>query len=133
MFPELYQEILSAHLSATQYLTLKLLILVVQVCRRVSLSKLAERFPQPIKVSSRVRSLQRLLSLENFRAKNLWFPIVRELLKQAQEKREGKKKKKGLFQQGYLLLVIDRCDSFSPKVEGNPESVGLARVTTLDN
>ncbi len=108
MLPQLYQEILSAHLSATQYLTLKLLILVVQSCRRVSLSKLAERFPQPIKVASRLRSLQRLLSLENVSANKLWFPIVRELLKQKKEEKEGKKKKKGLFHQEYLLLVIDR-------------------------
>ena len=108
MLPQLYQEIGSAHLSRTQYLTLKVLILVVQMCRRVSLSKLAERFPQPIKVASRVKNSQRLLSLKNLSAKKLWFPIVRELLKKEKEKKEGKRKKKGLFHQGYLLLVIDR-------------------------
>ncbi|MDB9518394.1 IS4 family transposase [Roseofilum reptotaenium CS-1145] len=108
MFPELYQKILKAHLSLTQYLTLNLLVLVVQGCRNVALSKLAERFPQPIKVASRVRSIQRLLSLKSLNAKKVWFPIVRELLKKEKEEREGKKKKKGLFHQEYLLLVIDR-------------------------
>lgn len=85
MFPELYQKIIKAHLSVTQYLTLNLLVLVVQGCRNVALSKLAERFPQPIKVASRVRSIQRLLSLTNLSAKNIWFPIVRELLKAEKE------------------------------------------------
>jgi len=65
MFPEFYQKILKAHFSLTQYLTLYLLVLVVQGCRNVARSKLAERFPQPIKVASRVRSIQRLLSLKN--------------------------------------------------------------------
>jgi hypothetical protein len=72
----------------------KTAVLVVQSCRRVSLSKLAERFPQPIKVASRLRSLQRLLSLKIFSASKLWFPIVRELLKKEKEKRKGRRKKK---------------------------------------
>ena len=107
MFPELYQKILKTHLSGTQYLMLNLLVLVVQGCRNVALSKLAERFPQPIKVASRLRSIQRLLSLKNLSAKQVWFPIVRELLKAEKEKRKGKRKPK-LFHQEYLLLVIDR-------------------------
>ena len=107
MFPEFYQKILKAHFSLTQYLTLYLLVLVVQGCRNVARSKLAERFPQPIKVASRVRSIQRLLSLKNLSAKKVWFPIVRELLKAEKEKSERKRKPR-LFHQGYLLLVIDR-------------------------
>ena len=107
MFPELYQKILKTHLSGTQYLMLNLLVLVVQGCRNVALSKLAERFPQPIKVASRLRSIQRLLSLKNRSAKKVWFPIVRELLKAEKEKRKGKRKPK-LFHQEYLLLVRDR-------------------------
>ncbi len=79
MLPQLYQKILEPNLSRTEYLTLQLLIWVVQGCRNVALCKLAQRFPQPIKVASRVRSLQRFLSLEVLSAKKLWFPLVKEL------------------------------------------------------
>ncbi len=48
MLPASYQKTLRAHLSESQYLTLQLLLLLLQVHRQVKLSTLASVFPQPI-------------------------------------------------------------------------------------
>jgi Transposase DDE domain len=114
MFPQFYQKVLEIHLNPRQYLTLQLLILLLQSYRNVSLSKLAELFPQPIKYESRVRNLQRFLKLPQFSAKMLWFPIIKHWLNQefkqrtlnrAQRRRSQKLK---LIHKGYLLLALDR-------------------------
>ena len=81
MFPQFYQRVLETHLSPTQYLTLQLLILLLQSHRQVSLARLAQLFPQPIKYESRLRNLQRFLNLPNLSAKLLWFPIIKQVLK----------------------------------------------------
>jgi hypothetical protein len=114
MFPQFYQSVFEAHLSPSQYLTLQLLILLLQSHRSVSLAQLAQVFPQPIKYESRVRNLQRFLSLPHLSAKLLWFPIIKQLLKQefrgSQKNRfqRRRRKKLKLIHQGYLLLAIDR-------------------------
>jgi len=56
MLPPLYQKIFSTHLTPSQYLTLEVLVLLLQSYRNVSLSRLAEVFPQPIKYTTRVRN-----------------------------------------------------------------------------
>jgi hypothetical protein len=48
MLPPFYQTLLRHHLSESQYLTLELLLLLIQTHRCVTLSKLASVFPQPI-------------------------------------------------------------------------------------
>jgi hypothetical protein len=114
MLPQFYQRVFETHLSPTQYLTLQLLILLVQSHRKVWLSQLAQLFPQPIKYESRRRNLQRFLNLPTLSAKLLWFPIIKQLLKQHYRSSGGNRfhrrlaKKLKLIHQGYLLLVIDR-------------------------
>ena len=77
MFPEFYQTTLRAHLSETQYLTLHLLLLLLQAHRQVKLSVLASVFPQPIQYQSRKRNLQRFLALPKLTLKVLWFPLLK--------------------------------------------------------
>jgi hypothetical protein len=48
MLPSFYQTLLRRHLSESQYLTLELLLLLIQTHRCVTLSTLASVFPQPI-------------------------------------------------------------------------------------
>jgi hypothetical protein len=48
MLPPSYQTILGKHLNESQYLTLQLLLLLLQAHRQVKLSVLASVFPQPI-------------------------------------------------------------------------------------
>ena len=78
MFPELYQKVFDINLSPSQNLTLQLLVMLWQSYRTVTLSRLAELFPQPIKYESRVRNLQRFLNLPNLTVKTLWFPIIKQ-------------------------------------------------------
>ena len=114
MFPQFYQTVFETHLTPCQDLTLQLLILLLQHHRNVRLADLANRFPQPIKSKSRVRNLQRFLELPQLSAKLLWFPIVKQILKQDFRSRSANRKQRRhssrlkLIHQGYLLLVLDR-------------------------
>ena len=56
MLPSFYQACLQAHLTEAQYLSLQLLILLLQTERNVKLERLAALFPQPIKFESRRRN-----------------------------------------------------------------------------
>jgi hypothetical protein len=58
MLPASYQKILKAHLSESQYITLHLLILLLQHHRQVTLGTLASVFLQPIQAESRRKNLQ---------------------------------------------------------------------------
>ena len=63
MLPPSYQKILRTHLNESQYLTLQLLLLLLQAHRQVKLSVLASVFPQPIQYQSRFRKLTTLFSV----------------------------------------------------------------------
>jgi len=63
MLPPFYQACLQANLSEASYLTLQILILLLQSHRTVQLEKLAALFPQPIAFESRRRNLPRFLKL----------------------------------------------------------------------
>ena len=65
MLPQSYQILFRKHLSEQQYLTLELLLLLIQAYPQVKLSTLASLFPQPIKYESRKRNLQRFLLVGN--------------------------------------------------------------------
>ena len=60
MLPQFYQTHLQSRLSATQFLTLQLLIKLLQFHKQVKIERLAALFPQPILFESRRRYLQRL-------------------------------------------------------------------------
>ena len=112
MLPSFYQACLQAHLTPAQYLTLELLILLLQTQRNVKLERLATLFPQPIQFESRRRSLQRFLILPRLSVKLLWFPLVKYLVREQfrpkKLNRQRRRYLRKLKHQGYLLLVIDR-------------------------
>ena len=80
MFLQFYHACLEANLSASQYLTIQILILLLQRHRTVQLEKLAALFPQPITFESRRRSLQRFLKLPQLSVKLLWFPLIKQII-----------------------------------------------------
>lgn len=84
MLPPLYQTLCRKHLTEQQYLTLELLLLLIQAHRHVKLSTLASLFPQPIQYSSRKRNLQRFLIVPRLCVKLLWFPLIKYWIRQAQ-------------------------------------------------
>jgi hypothetical protein len=87
---------------------------MLQSYRDVSLSTLANKFPQLIKYESRVRNLQRFLDLPQLTAKLLWFPLIKQLVKQefrhqpSNRQQRRRIKKLQLIHQGHLFLIIDR-------------------------
>lgn len=60
------------------------------------LEELARRFPIPIQLRSRIKKLQRYLSLPQFKIKTLWFPILESWIKIEWKPKE------------VIYLVIDR-------------------------
>ena len=80
--PELYNKHLKKQFNYPQYLVLLILINLLQNLKTVRLEELARRFPIPIQLRSRVKKIQRFLSLEQFNIKQLWFPILITWIKQ---------------------------------------------------
>lgn len=80
--PQLYTKHLQKHFSYTQYLLLVILIHLLQEIQTVKLEELARRFPYPILLRSRIKKLQRVLSLPNFKIETLWLPMLLTWVKQ---------------------------------------------------
>ena len=81
MFPQFYQIHLQRQLKNTEYLTLKILVYLLQSHKQVSIELLATFMPYPIQFESRRRSLQRFLKLSSLEVDTLWFPLVQEIFK----------------------------------------------------
>ena len=94
--PELYSKHLKKQFNYPQYLILIIVINLLQNVKNVRLEELARRFPVPIQLRSRVKKIQRFLSLEQFNIKQLWFPILINWIKQEWNLQE------------VIYLVIDR-------------------------
>jgi hypothetical protein len=82
MLPSFYQSCLKSQLSAAQFITLEILVELLQQERRITIERLATLFPQPILFESRRRNLQRFLSLPQMTPEALWFPIAKQWIKQ---------------------------------------------------
>ena len=114
MFPAFYQTTLRAHLNESQYLTLQLLLLLIQTHRQVKLSVLASVFPQPIQYQSRKRNLQRFWVLPQLSLKLLWFPLIKYWIRQEQTgrglNREQRRRLRRFKHQkyDYWVIAIDR-------------------------
>jgi hypothetical protein len=75
--PQIYQQHLKNQFNLAQYLTICLLINLLQNLKTVRLEEIARRFPYPIKLRSRIKKLQRLLSRKEWNIKTVWFPIIK--------------------------------------------------------
>ena len=80
MLPLFYQSHLEKQLKSAEYLTLKILVYLLQSQKQVSIELLATLMPYPIQFESRRRSLQRFLKLDCLNIKSLWFPLVKKIL-----------------------------------------------------
>jgi hypothetical protein len=81
MFPQFYLLHLQRQLKNTEYLTLKILVYLLQSQKQVSIELLATLMPYPIQFESRRRSVQRFLKLSSLNIESLWFLLVQEILK----------------------------------------------------
>jgi hypothetical protein len=75
MLQPLYQVHLKSQLEPAQYLTLSILINLLQSIKKVSLEALATAFPLPIQFESRRRKIQRFFLLPQLKIEPLWLPI----------------------------------------------------------
>lgn len=81
MLKELYHKIIVSKLTAAQYITLQMLVNVIQTYQNLQLEKLAGNLPLPVKYESRRRHIQRWLKLEVLTVANIWYPIIKEIIK----------------------------------------------------
>jgi hypothetical protein len=89
MLPQFYQLHLEKQLKPTEYLTLKILVYLLQLHKQVSIELLASVWPYRIQFESRRRSLQRFLKSDCLDIERLWFPIVRAILKEKFKKNQA--------------------------------------------
>lgn len=80
ILPEFYKIHLKDKLTLAEYILLKIMIIMLQSIKKVSLEALATALPIPIKFESRKRKIQRFLSLPNLTIEEIWFPIVKKFL-----------------------------------------------------
>lgn len=81
MLPSFYQICFSSQLKHTQYLTLQILVFLLQVHKHVSIERLATVMPYPVLFESRRRGIQRFLSLQKLQVELLWFPLIKYILR----------------------------------------------------
>lgn len=81
MLLELYRTLLSSQLTPAQFLTLEILVWLLQVHKNVKIERLAAHFPLPILFESRRRHIQRFLKLPALSLSLLWFPIIERIIK----------------------------------------------------
>ncbi len=80
MLPELYLNCLKPQLSASQLLTLEMLVWLLQFHKQIRIERLAACLPLPILYESRRRHVQRFLILPQLSIPLLWFPLIKSIL-----------------------------------------------------
>ena len=96
MLPLFYQKCLSSQLKKTEYLTLAIVVCLLQIHKQVSIERLATVWSYPILFESRRRNLQRFFKLPVLRIETLWFPLIEYILRTA------------FKNQQVLILAIER-------------------------
>jgi hypothetical protein len=81
MLPSFYQICFQKQLEKTAYLTLNILIFLLQIHKKVTIESLATLMPYPILFESRRRNIQRFLKLPMLNIRSLWFPLVKYILR----------------------------------------------------
>jgi hypothetical protein len=81
MLPKSYQICFQRQLKNTEYLTLTILVFLLQSHKQVSIEALATLMPYPIMFESRRRSIQRFLKLAILKIEKLWFPLIKYILR----------------------------------------------------
>ncbi|MDJ0574105.1 MAG: IS4 family transposase [Xenococcaceae cyanobacterium MO_234.B1] len=96
MLPKFYIEYLKTYLPSSEFLTLQILVWLLQVHRQVRIERLASSFPYPIKCESRRKKIQRFLMLPRLSLPLLWFPLIKKII--STQYKKGDK----------LIITIDR-------------------------
>ena len=81
MLPSFYRICFQRQLKNAEYLTLTILVFLLQTRKQVSIELLATLMPYPIMFESRRRSIQRFLKLPILNIEKLWFPLIKYILR----------------------------------------------------
>ncbi len=81
MLPTFYQTCFQQQLKQTQYLTLQILVFLLQSYKNVSIERLATVMPYPVLFESRRRAIQRFLILPILKVELLWFPLIKYIVR----------------------------------------------------
>lgn len=100
MIAKEYEASLKRTLNQAQYLLLILLVGCLQKLQDMRLERIAEALPIPILMESRRKKIQRLLSLATLNIEQIWFPCVKEFLKNSEKYSKN----------GWIYLAIDRTN-----------------------
>jgi len=77
MMPRFYHKCFQHRLKHAQYLTLQILVFLLQYHKHVSIERLATVMPYPVLFESRRRGIQRFLLLPELSIQALWFPLIK--------------------------------------------------------
>lgn len=91
-----HQSQIEKYLTKSQYLTLQLLIWLLQVHKEVKIERLASYLPMPILYESRRKKIQRFLVLSSLSLPVFWFPIIKSIVEKEFKRVER------------LIFVLDR-------------------------
>jgi len=90
--------VLENELGRARYLLLLMIVGTWQILKQAKLEILAEALPIPILFESRRKKLKRFLKLEILNIEKIWFPVLKEMLKQQQR----------FTTKGLAYIAIDR-------------------------
>lgn len=88
MLPPFYQICFQRQLKNAEYLTLTILVFLLQTHKQVSIELLATLMPYRIMFESRRRSIQRFLKLLILKIEKLWFPLIKYILRTQFKKKQ---------------------------------------------
>ena len=100
MIAKEYETVLKEQLNLAQFLLLTLLVGCLQRLQDMRLERLAEALPLTILMESRRKKIQRFLNLEILSIEKIWFPCVKEFVKETDKYRKG----------ACVYLAIDRTN-----------------------
>lgn len=80
MLPSFDQNLIRPYLSQSQYLTLEIVVWLLQTYKTCKLERLAASYPLPILYESRRKHLQRFLSLTALSVTIIWLPVIQHLI-----------------------------------------------------
>jgi len=80
MLPSFYQNHLQNYFNKSEFLTLQILVWLLQFHKQVRIERLAATLPIPILFESRRRLIQRFLIVKKFSIPLLWFPLIESII-----------------------------------------------------
>jgi hypothetical protein len=81
MLPPFYQNCFQRQLKKAEYLTLQILVFLLQAHKQVSIEWLETVMQYPSTFESRRRAIQRFLNLPALNIEKLWFPLIKYILR----------------------------------------------------